>query len=246
MSRDDKSVERWISPRLGEPVTLARWGWWGTPVLLYPTAGGDAEEIERFLMIDVLGPLLDAGRIKVYSVDSLAGRTWMKRTGSPEYRAAYQNRFDAMIRHEVVPAIRHDCRSESIEIVTAGASIGAYNALASACRHPDVFRAAVCMSGTFDLAPWMEGVHTPDLHEVSPLHFVPHLDEGAHLAQLRERFIVLPTGLGRYEAPAESWRVADALGARGIPNRVDEWGHDWHHDWMTWRAMLPRYLDALS
>ena len=37
--------------------------------------------------------------------------------------------------------------------------------------------------------------------------------------------------------------MANVLGARGIPNRVDPWGPDWHHDWPTWRAMLPKYLD---
>jgi len=245
MSRHDKTVERWHSPRVGEPVTLARWGWWGTPVLVFPTAGGDAEEIERFLMLDALRSLLDAGRIKVYSVDSIAGRAWMERRGTPEERAALQNRFDAMIAEEVVPAIRHDCRSDSIELVTAGASIGAYNALAAASRHPDLFRCAICMSGTYDLSPWMGGRHTADLHFASPLHFVPHLGEGPMLDRLRSRMFILPTGLGRYEDPRESWRVAEALGARGIPNRVDEWGPEWDHDWVTWRAMLPGYLAAV-
>ena len=42
-----KQVSRWWSPRLECDVTVARWGHWGTPVLLFPTAGGDAEEIER-------------------------------------------------------------------------------------------------------------------------------------------------------------------------------------------------------
>ena len=51
------------------------WGRWGiAPVLLFPTAGGDAEEVERFKLIHVLEPLLGAGRIKVYSVDSIAGQ----------------------------------------------------------------------------------------------------------------------------------------------------------------------------
>ncbi|MGH9388656.1 MAG: esterase family protein, partial [Vicinamibacteria bacterium] len=65
----------WYSERLGQELLLVRWGEVGTPVLLFPTAGGDAEEIERFQVIDVLAPLLEAGRIKVYSCDSIAGRT---------------------------------------------------------------------------------------------------------------------------------------------------------------------------
>ena len=73
-----KLATGWHSQRLGERAGVARWGVFGTPVLLFPTAGGDAEEIERFHVIDSLSELIDAGRIKVYSCDSIAGRTWIK------------------------------------------------------------------------------------------------------------------------------------------------------------------------
>ena len=56
-----------------------------------------------------------------------------------------------MIRNEVVPAIRRTARQPQIEIITAGASIGAFNALEVLCRHPDIFSAALCVSGTYDL-----------------------------------------------------------------------------------------------
>src|SRR5262249_11937489 len=49
----------WHSERLGERVGVARWGTFGTPVVLFPTAGGDAEEIERFHVIDSLKELID-------------------------------------------------------------------------------------------------------------------------------------------------------------------------------------------
>jgi esterase/lipase superfamily enzyme len=39
--------------------------------------------------------------------------------------------------------------------------------------------------------------------------------------------------------------VPDALGAKGIPNRVDSWGPQWAHQWPTWRRMLPQYLHEL-
>ncbi|MDH3433070.1 MAG: hypothetical protein OEM60_04400, partial [Gammaproteobacteria bacterium] len=72
-----KDVTRWYSQRLEQEMPLVRWGHFGTPVLLFPTAGGDAEEVERFHLIRVLEPLIDEGRIKVYSTDSVAGRTWV-------------------------------------------------------------------------------------------------------------------------------------------------------------------------
>ena len=50
---------------------------------------------------------------------------------------------------------------------------------------------------------------------------------------------------GRAEDIGESWAMARVLGAKGIPNRVDDWGPTWHHDWPTWREMLPKYLTEM-
>ncbi len=236
----------WYSERVRREVTVVRWGHLGQPVLLFPTAGGDAEECERFLMLKVLSPLLEAGRIKVYSVDSISGQAWINRDDWGPHRAKVQSAFHAFIVHELVPAIRADCNDRNIEIITAGASIGAFNALSTLCRSPDIFRGAVCMSGTYDMSRWMDGKHTFDYHVSSPRHFVPRLPEGAQLHALRKRFVILATGEGRAEAPHESWQAANALGGRGIPNRVDVWGPNWHHDWPTWRTMLPMYLDELT
>ncbi len=114
-------------------------------------------------------------------------------------------------------------------------------AFSSICRHPDVFSLAVAMSGTYDLSKYLEGRHIQDFYFASPLHFLPGL-EGPILEQLRKRLILLPSGEGDFEDIGESWRIGNALGAKGIPNRVDSWGSEWRHDWVTWRAMLPKYL----
>lgn len=238
-----KETSRWYSERLRQDVGLARWGTFGQPVLLFPTAGGDAEEVERFHLIGAIQPLIDAGRIKVYSCDSVAGRTWMQ-GGSPAHAAWIQNQFHEYVRHEVVPAIRSDCRSTDIRIVTTGASLGAFNALAVLCRYPDVFSKAICMSGTYNMERFADGQFTEDLYYSSPLHFLPNLN-GDHLKTLTERFVVLASGQGRAEDIGETWRIADVLGRKGIPNRVDPWGPEWHHDWPTWRRMLPVYLEEV-
>lgn len=238
-----KQTWSWNTPRLPEPARIARWGHFGQPVLLFPTAGGDFEEVERFKLIHVLAPLLDAGRIKVYSIDSVAGKAWLAGTHSPEYCSRVQNLFDGYVYEEIVPLIRRDCESPDTEIIVTGASIGAFNAVASICRHPDVFKLAIAMSGTFDLSKYLQGAHNQDFYFSSPLHYLPGLkDDIAQLRQLRQRFVLIPTGEGDYEDPEESWRLARLLGAKGVPNRVDPWGPQYRHDWVTWREMLPRYL----
>jgi esterase/lipase superfamily enzyme len=235
----------WHSERLDRSVNVVRYGHYGKPVLLFPTAGGDAEECERFHMLDVLAPLLEAGRVKVYSVDSVAGKAWLTEEKSTRHGGWVQNRFDAFVYDELVPAIRKDCNDPSIEMLTAGASIGAFNALAVICRHPDVFSHAICMSGTYDPSRFLSGEITQDYYYSSPLDFLPGLGEGEQLSRLRERFVLLAHGTGRWESPEQSWRVADVLGSKGVPNRVDAWGTEWDHDWPTWRRMLPHYLEEL-
>ena len=239
----EKVVARWKSERLDREIALVRWGSFGQPVLLFPTAGGDAEEIERFLMIKVLAPLLDAGRIKIYSCDSAAGRALLAREGNARHQMWLQNQFHQYVRHEVVPAIRADCQSPEIEVWAAGASIGAFHSIAAVCRFPDVFSRALAMSGTYDLRRFYESNDfSDDFWVSSPVHFVPTLS-GPHLDVLRTRFILIASGEGRAEDIGESWRMANVLGKQGIPNRVDPWGAQWHHDWETWREMLPKYLD---
>jgi esterase/lipase superfamily enzyme len=249
VSADGKRTERLRSRRLdGQEVLVARWGHYGTPVLLFPTAGGDAEECERMKMVLALRPLLDAGRVKLYSCDSVGGRALTRRRDEPAgYYPRVQTRFDGFVHEELVPWIRDDCRSPHLGVVVAGASIGAFNAVAAVCRHPDTFTKAIGMSGTYDLSKWLAPEDMgPDFYFSSPVHFLRNLPEGEALSLLRTRFVLLTTGQGDYEDPEESWRVAAVLGAKGVPNRVDAWGKEWRHDWATWREMLPRYLAELA
>jgi esterase/lipase superfamily enzyme len=240
-----KTVSRWFSERLHQEISLVRWGHWGQPVLLFPTAGGDAEEAERMHLIDAISPLIEAGRIKVYCCDSVAGRALSNKEGSVAHRCWLLNQFHDYVAHEAVPAIRTDCADDSVETVAAGASIGAFNAVAVTCRYPRLFRAAIGMSGTYDLERLLGFKGNEDFYFSSPLAFVPGMDNGPALTALRQRFVLMAYGEGRWENPDEAWRMAGVLGAKGIPNRVDPWGSDFDHDWPTWRQMLPHYLEEL-
>jgi esterase/lipase superfamily enzyme len=236
----------WSTDRLPSPARVVRWGHYGRPVLLFPTAGGDFEEVERHGLIAALSPLIDGGRLKVYSVDSVAGRHWIDSHYSPEYSSRVQNLFDAFVHHELVPLIRHDCASGDIEVVAAGASIGAFNEVATLCRHPDSVRAAIGMSGTYDLSRYVDGHWNDDFYYSSPLHYLPGLGDGGQLDALRRRMVILASGSGRWENIGESWTMARVLGGKGVPNRVDDWGSAFDHDWPTWRRMLPQYLSELA
>src|ERR1700694_1625911 len=81
-----KRAERWYSERVGSDVTVARWGHFGRPVIVFPTAGGDAEEVERMWLVDSVGEDLEAGRGKIYSCDSVSGGGGLCGAGGPRAR----------------------------------------------------------------------------------------------------------------------------------------------------------------
>jgi esterase/lipase superfamily enzyme len=245
MSSEEKVRERWYSGRVQTEVTVVRWGLVGRPVLVFPSAGGDAEEIERNGLVDACGPLLAAGLVKLYSVDSVAGQAMVAKTGSVEHRMWLLNQFQEFVRAEVVPAIHADLGGHAMDIIATGASIGAFNAVAVLCRYPDVFGAAIGMSGSYRIERFYDEAASQDLYFSAPLQFVPGLS-GPQLDRLRQRFVLLASGEGDWEDVDSSWRMADCLGARGIPNRVDNWGPQWPHEWPTWRRMLPQYLRELT
>ena len=95
-----KTVQRWFSDRLQDEITVVRWGTFGRPVLVFPSAGGDAEEIERFGLVDACGQLLAEGRIKLYSVDSVAGRAMVAKEGSAEHRMWLLSQFQELFHQE--------------------------------------------------------------------------------------------------------------------------------------------------
>lgn len=232
----------WKLSELDTLVTMHRWGEMGVPVLVFPPDGVDAAEIERSGLVASLSLLMADRRVKVYAVDSVVGRGWSE-SEDPLHAAWIQNRFGAAVGNEIVPRIRQDCRSDSIEVVAVGAALGAMEAVAAVCRHPDLFLAAVGMSGSYDPTPRLRGFWSDDVYFSSPIHFVPGLN-GDGLDRLRGRRTILATGTGSWENPGETWWMADVLTSKSIPHRVDNWP-GYARDWSTWQAMLPGYLHEL-
>ncbi|TNE91630.1 MAG: esterase [Deltaproteobacteria bacterium] len=234
----------WHSPALDREMRIAAWGHFGRPVVLFATAASDELDYERFKLIHVLKPLMEAGRIKVYSVSSVAGEGWLSKDAHPGHKSWLQHCYDRYLGEEAFPAIAEDCGGFT-HFVTAGASIGAYNAVTALLKHPDYVDLAIGMSGTYDFDRWMHGHRDEFYYFNQPMYFVPNLPEGALLDELRTKRVVLATGQGRAEAPDESRRMSQVLDAKGIPNDLEIWGKDVHHDWPTWRTMLPMFLDRL-
>lgn len=235
----------WYSPVLEKTVSVARWGWWGKPVLFFPTGGGDFLDCERFLMVRALQPLIEAGRIKLYAVESVS-RDWISTEKTPAEKAANQARYDQYLTEELVPFIRKDCEGTEQRFAACGASLGGYDALNAVSKHPELFDRMVGMSGTYILERRMNGHWDHNFYYNSPVHFLPQLGyDTEQYKNLQKCLFVLARGSGPYEATNYIERVAAVMKDRSIPHRVEIWGKDADHDWPTWRTMLPLFLSKL-
>ncbi len=229
----------------GAAGTVAVYGHWGRPLLVFPTEGGGAFEFADNGMVAAVGDLVEAGRVKLYCVDSFDAGTWSAGHLPLEERARRHAAYESWILDAVVPYVRAD--SGDAEIVTTGCSLGAFHALNFAFKRADLFPLALCFSGNYQPDTWNGwGDRGDAVYFNSPVDYVTNA-AGDHLEWLRSRLsLLLVCGQGRWEdttgALPSTRRMAQVLTDKGIRHELDLWGHDVPHDWPSWHAQFAHHL----
>ena len=239
-----RHLDGWHSPSLDTYMEIVTYGHYGFPLLLFPTAAADYLEYERFQMIDALAGLINGGKVKIFSINSINREAWLNRSVPAKYKGIRQNQYNDYICNEVVPYIWNSCQGQ-VGIITTGASLGAFHAANQLFRRPDLFDGTIAMSGAYDIRGYYQDeYHDENIYLNNPAEYLPNL-EGNYLDLLRQKNkIFIVSGQGDYENPDASRRLAGILSDKGIPHELDLWGHDMTHDWPTWRAMLPYFVGS--
>jgi esterase/lipase superfamily enzyme len=242
-----RRIDGWHSPILGQQMPIVSYGHWGHPLLLFPTAAADFLENERFHLVGSVEEAINAGRVRVFSINSINNQAWMDRNLPVPEQARRQALYARYVEEEVVPYIRHACQSPEIRIATTGASFGAFHAANMLFRRPDLFDGVIAMSGFYDLGPdYLHGYGDDNCYFNNPASYLPNLEgHNLHLLQTACKIHIL-TGQGDYEAPDASRALSHLLHRKGIPHFLDVWGHDVSHDWPWWRKMLPYAIDKMG
>jgi esterase/lipase superfamily enzyme len=208
-------------------------GHWGRPVLVFPSQERSRYEWEEHGMVDAVRDLLDAGRVKLYCVDSWDAGTWHDDWLPREERAR---------RHEAYERWVVD-RVEGDNVITAGVSMGAFHAANLTLRRPQRFPLALCFSGVYDLDAIGWGERGDSFYFNNPSDYVRGL-EGSPAS------LLLVAGRGMWEdttgALEQTLRFAAPLGERGIRHELDVWGEEAPHDWPAWRAQLAKHLPRFA
>jgi esterase/lipase superfamily enzyme len=232
-----------------EGGNVMAYGHWGRPVLAFPSEQGRCDQYEERGMVAAIADLLEAGRVKLYCVDSWDSGTWHDHSAPLEERARRHGDYERWIVERVVPFIRDDSGGAG-ELVVTGPSFGAYHAANFALRRADLFPLAICQSGVYDVSVVGWGERGDAVYFHNPMDYVAHL-HGDHLDWLRSRVsLLLVCGRGQWEdttgALASTTAFAGLLAEKGIRHELDLWGHEWPHDWPSWRAQLAHHLQRFS
>ena len=240
----ERRITSWQSPNLGMEMPIVAYGHAGYPLLMFPTAAADFLEYERFYLVDSIRHLIDAGRVRAYSINSVNRYALMNDEAPPWVKGELLTRYDRYIADEVLPLIRHE--TGGLHPITTGASMGAYLSANTYFRHPDVVRGVIAMSGSYDVRAYFDGYSDDNVYFNNPISYLPNLNDDYFLPRLRAAdAVVILTGQGAWEAPQRSRDLSHVLRAKGIPHTLDVWGHDVDHDWPWWRKMLPYWLERL-
>ena len=225
-------------------MPIVSYGHFGFALLLIPTAAADYLEYERFQLIEALAPMINAGKLRVFSIDSMNNESWMNNNMEPAHKAIRQNQFNDYVFNEVVPFIRNSTSSDAF-VYTCGASFGALHSMNLFLKRPDIINGAISMSGVYNLAEYTKGYWDEQVYYNSPEHYIGNLSDHNYLEKIRaSHHIHIYTGSGDYEDPNASRRFASQLFEKGIWCDLQVWGEDIKHDWPTWRMMLPYILES--
>lgn len=242
----ERRIDKWHSPNLDKEMEIVAYGHYGFPLLLFPTAAADFLEYERFLLLEAIRGPVEAGKVKVFSINSINAESWLNKRVHPKFKGIRQQQYNAYVTDEVAPYIWKSC-NQRLGIITAGASLGAFHAANQLFRRPDIFDGTIAMSGVYDIRKYYDshGYHDENIYLNNPMEFLPNLSDSHFLPMLQSKSrIYLLTGSGPYESPDASRSLSSLLWAKGIPHELDVWGYDMSHDWPTWRAMMEFYLEV--
>ena len=193
-------------------MPIVRYGNWGRPLLLFPTAQSDLLDCERFWLIKKIEHHIFAGKLTVFCINSINSMSWMSRGVGVRESARRQALFSGYVEEEVVPFIRTAVENPRARIGVTGASFGAFHAANAFFRRPDLFDTLLGMSGFYDLVPgYLEGYMDDNAYFNNPMSYVPQIHDADQLDLIRNHSqIHIVSGQGAVERPDSSRRFCAA------------------------------------
>jgi esterase/lipase superfamily enzyme len=219
-------------------MELLWYGDWGRPVLAFATSLGGAAQNEDGGLIGGLADKISGGEIQVCCPQSIDEESWYNEGAHPAWKVKRHDQYDRYLSDELVPFIRSKSARE--DIITYGASFGAYHAVNFAFRHPELVSRVVAFSGKFDIHQFLDGYWDDTCYFHCPVAYIPNYPP-EWIDRLRHMGIVVATG--EQDHLVDNTReFAALLQSKGIDVYAEIWPGVFGHDWPFWREHLRRFV----
>ncbi|MEK3880652.1 alpha/beta hydrolase-fold protein [Paenibacillus sp. FSL H8-0122] len=244
------SYHKEYSHNLGRDMEYKIYGHAGKPMLVFPTSLGRFYQYEDSGMIGTLSSFIEAGKLQIWACDSLDEETFFSTHWNNEDRVHRHEQYDKYIAHELIPGILHESKHNNggtdQRILISGCSMGAYYSASFFFRYPHYFDTLIALSGVYSTYYFFGDYMSGNVYLNSPLHYLPGLTDEHYLNQYRSSTIIVCVGQGAYEDEMlhETRLLQEVLGQKGIPARIDYWGHDVSHDWPWWNKQIHYYVEG--
>lgn len=236
-----EEYHKWYSQYLNLESEMLVFGSNGYPIILFPTSQGRYYECKDWGLINSVSDLINSGRIKIYCPDAVNSQSWLNYSIPPEERVKTHLAYEGLVIYDVIEFAKHETGIE--KVCLAGCDLGAYYAVNTAFKHPDLVNYVISISGVLDIKQFIWGYYDDDCYFNNPPDYLSNLTDEWYLERFRKMGIFFTTG--EFDSYLEqSKRVSSILESKGVNNRFDIQPQG-RHDWELWRKIFPEYLKMI-
>lgn len=234
------SVFGWYSQRVNMFMEYLRAGDRGTPVLLFPTSGGDHREYTDRGMVATLESKIDQGLVQLFCLDTNNRESWYNDRIPPRERVERAVLFEEYVIREMIPHLRQTCGTD--RLILFGASFGGYQAINFALKHPDLVDKAVSLSGSFSIRGLLEGYYDETCYFNCPIDYIRNLYDSWYIDRYNTHTELIFVSGDQDNCLQGNVEMTDQLKARGIRHQFHVWQGGYPHDWPSWKMMIGHYI----
>lgn len=242
---------RQYSPALNRDMECKVYGHAGRPVLFIPCQDGRFYDFENFGMTNTWQPWIDAGKVMIFSIDTIDSETWSDRSGDCRVRICRHEQWIRYITDEMVPFLRAMVNERNgwtgyPGVIAFGCSLGATHAANLYFRRPDLFDGLLALSGIYTAQYSFGGYMDELVYENSPVHYLANMPtDHPYIPLYNLKKAILCVGQGAWELPDSTRQLSAILSEKGIDAWVDFWGYDCSHDWYWWHKQVTYFVPYL-
>ncbi len=221
---------------LGRDIMVEVTGYWGFPVIMFPTTFGSYVQNSDFGLTASVAHLVNSGVVKLYNIQTIDSDTFYAKNLTDCQKIFNYHQYMRFYREEFLPYVQAD--SNNHRVAVAGCSFGGYHAANVAFRFPDVTAYLISMSGAFSIRNFVDQCPDDRVYFNCPIEFMRNEESW------RYHHMGIILGTSDWDiCKDKNQQMSGILNAKGIDHWYDEkkWAK---HDWPLWCMVFPEYLNA--